>query len=106
MSSPPSSNAPRGAVGFEPVERRLTRTRIDGSYRDGVWSGEGIPELLARRVDAAPDAIAVVDGDRRYSWADLRREADAAAAGLQSMGVERGDAVILQLPNWWEYLVV
>jgi amino acid adenylation domain-containing protein len=53
-------------------------------------------ERLVR--DAAlrrPEAIAVVAGERAWSYAELDRQADLAAAGLHALGVRRGDRVAL-----------
>jgi O-succinylbenzoic acid--CoA ligase len=41
----------------------------------------------------APDALALVDGDLRLTWADLAAEAGAAASRLASAGVGPGDRV-------------
>src|SRR5688572_3372248 len=46
-----------------------------------------------------PDKIAVVDGPRRLSYADLVRAARSLAGGLQARGVARGDRVVIFLPN-------
>ncbi|MDI6104228.1 amino acid adenylation domain-containing SDR family oxidoreductase [Actinoplanes sp. NEAU-A12] len=52
-----------------------------------------IPELFAGQVAAAPGATAVVDGDRRITYAELDRWSDGLAARLSEVGVRAGDAV-------------
>jgi acyl-CoA synthetase (AMP-forming)/AMP-acid ligase II len=49
-------------------------------------------------VERSPDALAVVDGARRLSYAQWGREIASLTAGLMSLGLKRGDrlAVILQ----------
>jgi nonribosomal peptide synthetase CepB len=47
-------------------------------------------ELFQRQVEKNPDAVAVVDGERTLSYADLDRESDRLAGCL---GVRRGDRV-------------
>src|SRR5690348_16662587 len=65
----------------------------------GVWTDE----TLLDRLDRAPaDRLAIVDGPIRWTIDDLRREANAIAGGLHARGVQPGDVVAWQLPNWHE----
>jgi 2-furoate---CoA ligase len=59
-------------------------------------------ELAAQR---HPHAEAVVDGDRRLSYAGLHARAQAAAEGFRSLGVARGDRVLIALKNRLEHVV-
>ncbi|UMP01320.1 (2,3-dihydroxybenzoyl)adenylate synthase [Amycolatopsis sp. EV170708-02-1] len=72
----------------------------------GYWTGETFGELLSARAAAFADRIAIVDGDRRWTYADLDRHAHAAAQGFLARGVAPGDRVIVQLPNIAEYFSV
>lgn len=47
----------------------------------------------------SPAHTAIVAGDRRLSYAELDRAVDAFAAGLQELGVTRGERVAVILPN-------
>ena len=50
----------------------------------------------ARRAAAEePDAIAVVDGELRWTWRELDRRADAVGRGLAAAGVRAGSRVVL-----------
>ncbi|MGC0151755.1 salicylate synthase [Chromobacterium vaccinii] len=42
---------------------------------------------------------ALVDEQRRVSFAELDKRADSLAAGLAELGIGKGDCVLLQLPN-------
>jgi len=53
-----------------------------------------------------PRATAVIDGEVTIDSAGLDAAASAAAGGLRSLGVRRGDVVAWQLPNWWEAIVL
>ncbi|MER7707475.1 amino acid adenylation domain-containing protein [Kitasatospora sp. NPDC097605] len=55
--------------------------------------GASVLELFRRRSASAPDAVAVVDGERVLSYGDLDRESDRLAARLTATGVRRGDRV-------------
>ncbi|QUQ69298.1 non-ribosomal peptide synthetase [Kutzneria sp. CA-103260] len=56
-------------------------------------SASSVLELFGRQVNASPDAVAVVDGDRTLSYAELDRESDRLAGHLAGRGVRRGDRV-------------
>lgn len=59
-------------------------------------------EKTAQRL---PEKLALVDGERRISYADLARRVDATAGGLQCDGVAPGDRVLLFLENSIEYAI-
>jgi amino acid adenylation domain-containing protein len=52
-----------------------------------------LPDLLRGRVRAAPDATAVVDGDRSVSVGELARHAEALGGQLRGLGVRPDDCV-------------
>ena len=52
-----------------------------------------------------PDAHAAVFKDQRLTWSELDRQADALAAVLQGLGVEKGDRVGCLLDNRMEWVV-
>ena len=64
-------------------------------------AGATLDRLL---VGAAPADPAVVDGPLRLSGTDLASSAAAVAGAWQAQGVEPGDVVAWQLPNWHEAL--
>jgi acyl-CoA synthetase (AMP-forming)/AMP-acid ligase II len=55
---------------------------------------------------ASPDSPALSDDTRQLSYAALLADAEALAAGLQQIGLAKGDVVSFQLPNWIEAGVV
>ncbi len=56
-----------------------------------------LPAVFERCVRQRPDAIALVAGARRFTYAELDRLADALAAGLADHGVGEGDVVALSM---------
>lgn len=58
-----------------------------------------LPAMFAQRAAAFADRPLVDFLGRRYSYADLLAQAQAFAAGLQQLGVARGDRIGLYLPN-------
>ncbi len=81
------------------------RAEFRDYYAKGYWRTETFPETLRANVKAAPDKVAVVQGGRRLSWAQLFTQVRRAAAGLDSLGVGPGSVVSLQLPNSIELVV-
>ena len=68
-------------------------------------NGTTIPGLLATTVARHGDRPAVVDGDRRLSYAELAARARDFAGALVASGVEAGDRVALWAPNSPEWIV-
>jgi acyl-CoA synthetase (AMP-forming)/AMP-acid ligase II len=76
-------------------------------WRDeGLWRTERLTDYVRRWAAETPDRDAVVDGDRRVTWAQLLERARAAAAALQDLGVAPGDVVSTQMPNSLDMVVL
>ena len=61
-------------------------------------------DLLDKTSESFPDKEAVIDDRSRLTYANLRERVDRMASGLINLGLEKGDCVLLQLPNWSEYV--
>jgi fatty-acyl-CoA synthase len=85
---------------------RLTRSYTHGASGQALL-GDTIGEALDRVVDRTPDAEALVVRHQqvRWSYGELRERADAFAAGLVALGLERGDRVGIWSPNTAEWVV-
>ncbi|MBO2458682.1 FadD3 family acyl-CoA ligase [Actinomadura violacea] len=64
-----------------------------------------IPAVLARAAEAFPDAEAVVDGDVRVTFAQLRDRVREASAAFAGAGVEPGDRIAIWAPNSLGWIV-
>lgn len=53
-------------------------------------------------VERSPDALAVADGDVQMTYAQWFEKIRSVAAGLQGLGLEHGDRVVVILRNRWE----
>lgn len=72
----------------------------------GYWRGETFPAFLRERAERFADRTAIVDADRRWSYAELWQRAETAAAGFLALGLKPGDRVVLQLGNVPEFYSV
>ncbi len=68
------------------------------------WLGMTLGDVLNKTADVFPEKEAVVDDRGRLTYAELRKRVDRLATGLVKLGIERGDSVLLQLPNWSEFV--
>jgi 2-furoate---CoA ligase len=64
-----------------------------------------LADLLERAALRRPDADAVVDGDRRLTYAELATQARALGTGFRNLGVGRGDRVLIVLRNRLEHVL-
>ena len=68
------------------------------------WLGLTLGDLLDRVADVFTDREALVDDRVRIGWSELRERVERLAAGLMRAGIGKGECVLLQLPNWAEYV--
>lgn len=68
------------------------------------WLGMTLGDVLNKTADVFPGKEAVVDDRGRLTYEELTERVDRFAVGLMKLGIERGDAVLLQLPNWSEFV--
>ncbi len=99
----------------------MTASRFDAANHaramraQGFWVDRTIDDLLVEAVARFPDKVALVAyradrGDEaaplRIGYAELAAKVARAAGSLRALGVGRGDIVAVQLPNWWEFVVI
>ena len=62
-----------------------------------------LASILAENARRRPNSLALVEGDHRYTFAELWRQSLAQAAALVELGVRPGDRVALMAPNVAEF---
>lgn len=83
------------------------RSAVADAYRaSGAWMGRTTADFAEQRARQTPQQIAVVEGGRRLTYAFLLDEARRIAAGLRDLGLQPGDVISFQLPNWWEAVAI
>ncbi len=86
--------------GFTPWPEELAR-----EYKGaGAWPEITLYETLDRWVREAPQREAVVDENTRLTFGQLGRSIQRLALALHSLGIRKGDRVMVQLPNQVEFL--
>lgn len=79
------------------------------AWRDaGWWEQRSLRSLLTDAAARHPERTALVgyksDGEvERATYREYETAANQAASALASLGVQKGDAVAVMLPNWLEY---
>ena len=71
--------------------------------RVGAWTDELVSQLLDQQ---DPMATAIIEGSRRVSFGALTSAAKRLAVRFANDGIRAGDVISMQLPNWWEAVVV
>lgn len=86
--------------GFAPYKKkdadRYTRLRW--------WAGLTFGDILDRAADIHPEKEAFVDGRTRLTYGEAREKANKLAVALMDLGIQPLDRVLVQLPNWNEFV--
>lgn len=85
---------------------RYTEAEIEAYVNAGFWNPESFYQLAARQADERPDQTFVFDNSTSLTFAQFRERALRIAVGLRREGVQPGDRVAVQLPNWTDFPVV
>ncbi len=75
-------------------------------FRRGAWRRSPLGHHLWQWADTYGPSTAVVDAATRLSYDELARRSDLMAQALLDHRLAEGDAVLIQLPNSWEFLAV
>ena len=90
----------------------LSAERVAAMNAAGLWRNELLTDLLDALADRHPDRLAVADHNSmtgvatRLSYLQLQLRVDRIALGLVGLGVQPGDVVAFQLPNWWQFIAL
>src|SRR5262249_44280138 len=91
--------SPRGSSGRGPA-RAGPEEQGQGGPRSVT-----LARLLALAAERRPEAIAIVDGACRLTYADLATQAETMGRGLRGLGISRGDRVVIALKNRLEHVL-
>ena len=64
-----------------------------------------VPAALASRATADPEGTFLIHGDETVTFGQMETRAEALAASLHGLGIERGDRVAVAMPSWPEFVI-
>ena len=68
------------------------------------WSGLTFGDLIDKAADIYPDREGFVDDRSRYTFDEAREKVNRLAISLIHLGVKTLDRILVQLPNWNEFV--
>ena len=69
------------------------------------WLGMTWGDMFNKATDLYPDKVGLVDNVGRWTYSELRDKVDRLAISLIRLGIKPCDWVLLQFPNWHEYIL-
>ena len=88
-------------AGFEPYKpedaERYTKYRW--------WLGITWGDMLDKGSDLYPRKEILVDDTTRLTYKELREKVDKLAISFMELGIKERDFVLLQIPNWHEFII-
>lgn len=88
------------------VRDRYSEAEIENFYASGFWQSETLFDLVAAQAGRRPDKVFVSDSTSSLTYRQLHDQSSQLALGFQRLGLQRGDRVTVQLPNWTEFVLV
>jgi 2,3-dihydroxybenzoate-AMP ligase/mycobactin salicyl-AMP ligase len=86
--------------GFEPYKPEDVEKYV--KYR--WWLGLTWGDMFDKATDLYPRKEALVDDTARFTYRELREKVDRLAVGFMGLGIKERDFVLLQVPNWHEFI--
>ena len=86
--------------GFTPYEKE----DAENYNRLGWWAGLTLGDMLDKAADIYPSKEALVDGRSWLTYAQVREMVNRLAISLMELGIKTMDRVLVQLPNWNEFV--
>ena len=87
-------------TGFIPWKSDLAKRYTAAGY----WENKTIAEMVYAVAARIPDKLALIEGEQRVSYAELRQRVERLACGLLRAGIGNNDRVVMQLPNSVEFV--
>lgn len=68
------------------------------------WLGLTWGDVLDRASDLYPRKVGLVDDGNQLTYGELRERVDRLSIGLMDIGIEPMDSILIQIPNWNEFV--
>src|SRR5437763_12814265 len=88
-----------GVVPFPPEFARRYREK-------GYWQDKSLAQEFAAVFHKYADRVALIDGEREFTYAEIDRVTDNLALNLLELGVKPLDRVVPTLPNIAEFVLL
>ncbi len=76
-------------------------------YREqGYWIDQPLTHILDAQVKERPEAVAIICGERQFTYREVDKLSDNLAARLAAKGIGNGHTALVQLPNIAEFYLV
>ena len=98
------NDVPQNSAGLSP-QTPIAGNPLRGIIEPDFLREETLAEMFTATAAHHPKKIAMIEGDRKLSYADVDFQSNAIARGLQAEGVGPGDVVGLYLPRGADLLV-
>ncbi|MCX5807325.1 MAG: AMP-binding protein [Proteobacteria bacterium] len=69
------------------------------------WLGLTWGDMFDKATDIYPQKECLVDDTSRFTYEQLREKVDQLAVSFMELGIAQRDFVLLQIPNWNEYII-
>ncbi len=69
------------------------------------FRGQSVASIISAAAESDPRRPCLVLGDRVLTYGQVEAQSKALASALYELGIEKGDRVALNLPNWPEFVV-
>ncbi len=86
--------------GFQPYKPEDVEKYVKHRW----WLGLTWGDMFDKATDLYPRKEALVDDASRFTYRELREKVDRLAIGLMMLGIKKRDFVLLQIPNWHEFI--
>jgi len=96
----------QGWLSFLAGDQPMGKSEHNRFASSGIWNTLSLAEELYASAEIFGNRIAVVSGDRRISYRELKDIVEHIAGGLVSLGIRSGDTVMVQLPNELSFVTV
>jgi len=85
---------------------RLPLGQAEKYFASGAWEQVTVASAARERANRMPDRVAVEAENGSLTYADAVEQGEALARALLDLGLQPGDTLALQLPNWLEAVVI
>ncbi|WFD11844.1 (2,3-dihydroxybenzoyl)adenylate synthase [Tepidibacter hydrothermalis] len=79
---------------------------LEDQYNSKAWEKSTLGEALDHWAKNYGDSIAIIDNDKSYTYKTLLKDAQAYAMGFLKQGYKKGDKIVLQLSNCYDFVAI